>query len=72
MSIVPFSYFTIPSEEDTDSKNKTRYYYVNNNVISISQFTEKGIGGLLWDCVHILSHYYSRCLCWSILNHTLK
>lgn len=51
MSIVPFSYFTIPSDESADNKNTTRYYYVNNNVISISQFTEKGIGGLLWDCV---------------------
>ena len=59
MSIVPFSYFTIPSDESADNKNTTRYYYVNNNVISISQFTEKGIGGLLWDCVYILIYNFN-------------
>lgn len=50
MEIVPFSYFNIPNPKDNNS-NQTNYYYVNDKVIAISQFSEKGIGGLLWDCV---------------------
>ena len=56
MEIFPFSYFNIPNPKDKD-KNQTNYYYVNDRVISITQFSEKGIGGLLWDCVNKINLY---------------
>ena len=54
--LVPFTYFNIHDlekkkrGEDKYSNNK-RLFYVNDKVISIRQFKEKGIGGTFWDTV---------------------
>jgi hypothetical protein len=48
MALVPFTYFNV---YNNDENNKNLNFYVNDKVIKIQEFNEKGIGGKLWDCV---------------------
>lgn len=55
MALVPFSYLNYQVDGNAESdENKKFYFYVDDKTISIEQFTAKGIGGLLWDCVRYL------------------
>jgi hypothetical protein len=51
MSLVPFTYLNIHEFDDSKNENKIKYFYVNDRVIKIKEFHEKGIGGKFWDCV---------------------
>ena len=52
MALVPFTYLNIHEFDENDhNKEKIKYFYVNNKVIKIKEFHEKGIGGKFWDCV---------------------
>ena len=53
MALVPFTYLNIHEfdEKDKDNQNNFRLFYVNDKVIKIKEFQEKGIGGIFWDCV---------------------
>ena len=53
MALVPFTYLNIHEfdEKDQDNQNNFRLFYVNDKVIKIKEFHEKGIGGIFWDCV---------------------
>ena len=55
MALVPFTYF--PPNDDK-SKLDIQSFYINDKLISIKQFSEKGIGGLFWDCVRIIRLTY--------------
>jgi hypothetical protein len=55
MALVPFTYF--PPNDDK-SKLDIQSFYINDKLISIKQFSEKGIGGLFWDCVRIIKLTY--------------
>ena len=53
MALVPFTYLNIHEfdKENQEDDNKIKYFYVNDNVIKIKEFHEKGIGGKFWECV---------------------
>ena len=53
MALVPFTYLNIHEFDKNDEKNqnKERLFYINDKVIKIKEFHEKGIGGIFWDCV---------------------
>ena len=52
MALVPFTYLNIHEfDENEQKKERIKYFYVNNKVIKIKEFHEKGIGGKFWDCV---------------------
>ncbi len=55
MSLVPFTYLNIhefdQSNDNSKNDNIIKYFYVNDKVIKIKEFHEKGIGGKFWDCV---------------------
>ena len=55
MSLVPFTYLNIHEfdKENQEDDNKIKYFYVNDKVIKIKEFHEKGIGGKFWECVRI-------------------
>ena len=55
MALVPFTYLNIHEfdKENQEDDNKIKYFYVNDNVIKIKEFHEKGIGGKFWECVRI-------------------
>jgi hypothetical protein len=59
MALVPFTYLNIHEfdEKDQDNQNNFRLFYVNDKVIKIKEFHEKGIGGIFWDCVSQLIYY---------------
>ena len=52
MALVPFTYLNIHDfDNKEENENQIKYFYVNNKVIKIKEFHEKGIGGKFWDCV---------------------
>ena len=53
MALVPFTYLNIHEFDENNEKNSNniRMFYVNDKVIKIKEFYEKGIGGKFWDCV---------------------
>ena len=55
MALVPFTYLNIHEfdKENQEDDNKIKYFYVNDKVIKIKEFHEKGIGGKFWECVRI-------------------
>ena len=55
MALVPFTYLNIHEfdKENKEDDNKIKYFYVNDKVIKIKEFHEKGIGGKFWECVRI-------------------
>ena len=60
--LVPFTYFNIHDLEDQKRgedkySNNKRLFYVNDKVISIRQFKEKGIGGIFWDTVKYFIYF---------------
>ena len=54
MAIVPFTYLNI-HEFDKNDENQIKYFYINDKVIKIREFHEKGIGGKFWDCVRSIN-----------------
>ena len=58
MALVPFTYLNIHEfdKNDEKNKNKERLFYINDKVIKIKEFHEKGIGGIFWECVS--SYFY--------------
>ena len=61
MSLVPFTYLNIHEFDKNDGTNKNenqvKYFYVNDKVIKIKEYHEKGIGGKFWDCVRTKKIY---------------
>jgi hypothetical protein len=55
MALVTFTYLNIHEfdKENQEDDNKIKYFYVNDKVIKIKEFHEKGIGGKFWECVRI-------------------
>ena len=53
MALVPFTYLNIHEfdENKGNNNNNIRLFYINDKVIKIKEFHEKGIGGKFWDCV---------------------
>ena len=52
MALVPFTYLNIHNlGEKNENNNGYHMFYVNDSVIKIKEFHEKGIGGKFWDCV---------------------
>ena len=52
MALVPFTYLNIHNlDEKNENNNEYHMFYVNDSVIKIKEFHEKGIGGKFWDCV---------------------
>ena len=51
MALVPFTYLNIHEfdKENKEDDNKIKYFYVNDNVIKIKEFHEKGIEGKFWN-----------------------
>lgn len=55
MALIPFSYF---NNSDLDEEHKIeKLFYINNEVIRLREFSDKGIGGLFWDTSILLFEY---------------
>ena len=63
MALVPFSYINIHEYEKKDnnekSDNKIHNFYVDDKLIKIKEFREKGIGGIFWECVRIFIKFFN-------------
>ena len=54
MALVPFTYLNIHEFDKREEKgDKIKFFYINDKVIKIKEFHDKGIGGKFWDCVRI-------------------
>ena len=52
MALVPFTYLNIHEfDKKEENPNTIKFFYINDKVIKIKEFHDKGIGGKFWDCV---------------------